>query len=490
MLGILVGELRGPGSAPLVLVAVVIAAGVAVFVRGVTVTIVAMVVACALLGVASMQRALDGFAHSPITQAVAHRDDVTARGTLVDDPDSSRWSASALVKLSTWSPVDGHGTDVTEVTHVALPDRDAGGRRVLADASGDAASRLALLSAGEGILMRGWLAPLDGFDARAKWKHAVATLHVTEVIAVEQAHSPLLRLANRARTVVMSGTSSLAPTDRAVVSGFLLGDTRAVPERITEQFRAAGLTHLTAVSGGNIAFVLALVAPLLRRLRLGGRAAAAAAVMVVFGTMTRWEPSVARAIAMASIALLAGYLGRPTSALRALFLAAALLLLIDPFLLHSVGFVLSCTASLGIGLWSKRFTERLPGPLWIREILGVTAAAQLGVAPVLIPVFGAVPLVSLPANLFAVPLAAPLTMWGIVAGVISAVVEPIAPSATDVLAIPTTAMVHGLLAIADAAARVPVEIDSHAVWLVAAVTALGVAARRTRRLQHGASLRR
>ena len=142
----------------------------------------------------------------------------------------------------------------------------------------------------------------------------------------------------------------------------------------------------------------------------------AGAVLVVFGTMTRWEPSVTRAIVMTSIALLAGVLGRPTSALRALLLAATLLLLIDPFLLHSVGFALSCTASLGIALWSRPITEWLWGPQWIREVLGVTAAAQIGVAPVLIPVFGSVPLVALPANLVAVPLAAPLTMWGIVAG--------------------------------------------------------------------------
>ena len=65
----------------------------------------------------------------------------------------------------------------------------------------------------------------------------------------------------------------LAPVDRALLAGFLLGDTRGVPEALTEQFRAAGLTHLTAVSGENVAFVLALFAPLLRRLGLRGRRA-------------------------------------------------------------------------------------------------------------------------------------------------------------------------------------------------------------------------
>ena len=89
---------------------------------------------------------------------------------------------------------------------------------------------------------------------------------------------------------------------------------------------------------------------------------AALAVLVLFGTMTRWEPSVLRAIAMASIALVAGYLGRPTAGLRVLALAAIVLLVADPFLLHSVGFLLSCGASLGIAVLARPIADRLPRP--------------------------------------------------------------------------------------------------------------------------------
>ena len=210
---------------------------------------------------------------------------------------------------------------------------------------------------------------------------------------------------------MLRGSLDLTPVDRALLAGFLLGDTRGVPDDVTERFRLAGLTHLTAVSGENVALVLALCAPVLRRLGLLGRLVGGVAVLVLFGTMTRWEPSVLRAIAMASIALVAGYLGRPANGLRVLALAAIALLVADPFLLHSVGFLLSCAASLGIAVLARPIANRLRGPASMREVLGVTAAAQLGVAPVLIPVFGSMPLISLPANLVAVPLAAPLTMW-------------------------------------------------------------------------------
>jgi competence protein ComEC len=232
-----------------------------------------------------------------------------------------------------------------------------------------------------------------------------------------------------------------------------------------------------AVSGENVAFVLALFAPVLRRLRLTGRLVGGVAVLVVFGTMTRWEPSVLRAIAMAGIGLLAGYLGRPATGLRVLTLAATALVLADPFLLHSVGFLLSCAASAGIALLARPITVRLRGPGWMREVLGVTAAAQIGVAPVLIPVFGSMPLVSLPANLVAVPLAAPLTVWGLAAGVVGGLAQPFAPQVTSLLALPTAALVHALLAVSDAASRVPVVVDARVAVGLVAVTALALAAR-------------
>jgi competence protein ComEC len=163
---------------------------------------------------------------------------------------------------------------------------------------------------------------------------------------------------------------------------------------------------------------------------------------------------------------------------RVLLVAATGLLLVDPFLLHSVGFLLSCGASLGIALWSQPIAARLRGPTWLRDVLGVTVAAQLGVLPVLVPVFGSVPLVALPANLVAVPLAEPLTMWGIAAGVLDTAFGPVSPVVPRLLAVPTAALLHALLAVADVASRVPVALDARDLAEVGAVTTLTLAARR------------
>ena len=112
---------------------------------------------------------------------------------------------------------------------------------------------------------------------------------------------------------------------------------------------ASGLSHLLAVSGENVAFTLALAGPLLRRLRVGPRTLVALGVVFVFAAMTRFEPSVLRASAMAVVALLAAFAGPARGAwARVLAYAVIVLLIADPFLLRSVGFWLSCGASAGI----------------------------------------------------------------------------------------------------------------------------------------------
>jgi competence protein ComEC len=455
--GILVGDALGPstGATSLLLGGAVAIAAACSRSAPVRVILVALVVAC--LGAAMVQRAEHGLVASPLAEIARRHGDARVVATLVEDPDPSRFDVQVLVRVTSF---DG---------------RDAGGRRVLLTASGDDAVRVRVLSAGESIVVRGWFAELTGFDVRWRWKHAVAELHATDVLGARSSSAPLDRVANDLRTLVLGGSQHLPPSERALLAGFLLGDTRGVPPTVTEQFRAAGLSHLTAVSGGNVAFVLALFAPLLRRLGLRGRVVLAAIVLLCFGTMTRWEPSVLRAIAMAGVALLAGYLGRPAAGLRVLLLAAIVLLLADPFLLHQVGFLLSCAASLGIVLFARRITVMLRGPTWMREVLGVTAAAQLGVAPVLIPVFGSLPLVALPANLVAVPLTAPLTMWGLSAGVLGGLGRSISPAIPWVLELPTRALLHALMAVADLASRVPIAIDARtACGIVAAGAASGV----------------
>ena len=344
---------------------------------------------------------------------------------------------------------------------------------MLLRAQGDEQSALRVLAAGDRLALRGRLGPLSGFDARLRWRHAVGEVAIERVDAVAGPDRPWFQVANAGRDLVLRGAGTLPSTPRALLAGFVLGDTRAIPGDLVDDFRAAGLSHLLAVSGANVAFALAIAEPVLRRRRLGTRLVGGLVVLAVFGTMTRWEPSVLRAAAMAALVMFARWLGRPADAGRVLTYAMVGLLVADPFLLHSVGFLLSCGACAGIAVGAAPITRGLRGPTWFREALGVTAAAQIGVAPVLLTTFGSVPLVALPANLLAAPFVGPLTIWGLV---VSAVGGVVGPGWARWLQLPTLAMLRAVELVARTAARFPLALDPPAAIAVGAVATVAVLA--------------
>jgi competence protein ComEC len=468
VVGILAGERAGPGPAGVVLALGVGSAVASFALRRPGPRLVVGALAVTLVASAVTQRALDGAARSPLRAPTDARAGATVEGALVEDPGGGPYSVRVLLRIAR---IDG---------------RPAGHRTVVLSGRGDVAARLKLLEAGDRVSLDGWLEPLTGFDERLRWRHAVAHLHAVELHRFAPPTSLLMRTANALRARVLSGGAHLPATERALVAGFLLGDTRALSSAVDEQFRNAGLTHLLAVSGANVAFVLALVAPVLRRLSLRSQLVGGLAVIVLYGTMTRWEPSVLRACVMAACAMTALHLGRPTVGLRTLALAALVLLLADPFLLHSIGFLLSVGASAGIAVFGPRIVEVLPGPAMVREGLGITLAAQIGVAPVLIPVFGSIPVASLPANLLAVPLAAPLTVWGLVSGLAGSVVEPWWPGLAEALQVPTGVLAGLLLRIAEVCSQFTPAVDGRAAVGLVGLTALAAATKWRRSLRGNA----
>lgn len=326
------------------------------------------------------------------------------------------------------------------------------GTRLDGWAHGDVAAVLDHRLAGERVEMTGRVKPVPPAQrGRLAVRHIAAQLSIASVGAWHRGNVADT-LANRVRRTLERGVASVPDQQRALFMGFVLGDSRGQSAATADDFRSAGLTHLLVVSGENLAFVLALTGPLLRLLRLRTRFVVALVVLLAFGVLVRWEPSVLRAEAMATLALLAVTIGRPVSALRALALAVTGLVLIDPVLVRSVGFLLSVGACAGIAWWAAPIAARLPGPRVVAEPLAVTVAAQLGVAPVLIPVFGGLPVAAIPANLLAIPAAGPLTMWGMTAGTVAGLAGPPLAAAVH---LPTRALVWWIAGVAHVCAHLP-----------------------------------
>jgi competence protein ComEC len=362
------------------------------------------------------------------------------------------WAGLRPPPPHTWSGVATLVSDPGDIFGAVRVDLRVGHRRVEAWARGAAAGRLRDRLAGERVSLAGRLEPLPaGARDRLARRHVAGRLTVDEVGAWSPG-GPATRIANGVRRTLLSGAASLPDDRRALFAGFVLGDDREQSVEAVDDFRASGLAHLLVVSGQNVAFVLALASPLLGRLTLGGRLVLAIAVLVLFGFVTRWEPSVLRAEAMTGVALVASTLGRPVSSLRLLALAVTGVLLVDPLLVGSVSFLLSAGACAGIALLARPLAAALPGPRPLASALAVTLAAQVGVAPVLVPVFGGLPVAAVPANLLAVPAAGPVMMWGLAAGLPAGLVGG---AVARVVHVPTGLLVAWVAAVARVSARLP-----------------------------------
>jgi competence protein ComEC len=243
--------------------------------------------------------------------------------------------------------------------------------------------------------------------------------------------SVVQRAAGELRGGLRRASNDLPTAQRGLLPGLVVGDTSRMPDELEGDFRTAGLTHLTAVSGANLAIVTGFVLLVGRHVGVRGRwlPVLAAVAMVGFVVLARPQPSVIRAAAMGLVGLAALASGLPRRSLSALGTAVVVLLLLDPWLSRSYGFALSVLATGGLVLiapgWARRWHRRgLPRPL--AQALAVPLAAQLACAPVIVMLSGEVSLVAVPANLLAAPAVPPATVLGVLATLASVVHGPTA----------------------------------------------------------------
>ncbi|HRB04447.1 MAG TPA: ComEC/Rec2 family competence protein [Ilumatobacteraceae bacterium] len=334
---------------------------------------------------------------------------------------------------------------------------------------GGARRKLADCHSGQFVWVEGSRTGLGSNARRAQVRHVVGRFQLTVTGDVIDG-SPLARANNRVRGRLRGvAESTMTDVDAALFTGLVIGDDARQPGWMVDNFRASGLSHLTAVSGQNVAFVLAGALPLLRRLRPWWRWGATVALIVWFMALTRFEPSVLRAGVMAVLAATAYVRGQQVRPVRVLSLAVLGLVLVDPLLVWSVGFWLSVGATLGVCVVGPWLALRLPGPEWLRLPMAVTLGAQVGVVIPSLLVFGRLPIVSLPANLAAVPAAGFVMLYGLPAGLLASLL----PSALQPLVmLPATVGTRWVSTVASVAAAVEPSPMWATLWWSAALSCL------------------
>ncbi|MFI2432129.1 ComEC/Rec2 family competence protein [Streptomyces sp. NPDC018693] len=357
-----------------------------------------------------------------------------------------------------------------------------------------------------------WLGLLPSTRVRVTGRLAPATTggdRITAVLrvrdqtvpsVVEQA-SAAQRLAGRLRAGLREATDGLPADARALLPGLVVGDTSRITPELDAAFKETDLAHTLAVSGSNLTIILALLigppglAQQVERRGLAPRlgiplrstAVLGGALTLGFVIVCRPDPSVLRAAACGAVVLLALATGRRRSLIPALATAVLLLVLYDPWLARSYGFLLSVLATGALLTLAPRWSaalraRRVPGR--VAEAVAAAGAAQALCAPVVAVLSARVSLVAVPCNLLVEFAVAPATVLGFAALATAPVAMPVA----EALAWCASWPAEWIAGIARTGAALPGSgIDWPGSWtgalLLALVTAVAVVAGR-RLLRH------
>ncbi|WP_018503343.1 ComEC/Rec2 family competence protein [Parafrankia discariae] len=375
--------------------------------------------------------------------ARAHRT-VDAEVVLSDDPKTSASAPAAAA-----GPREGP----TVTARARLVAVTGPGRRLRASVPVLLVGRgpdLANYLPGQRLDVRAGLAPAGPGDTIA------AVLFVRAPPRARGSPPAVQRVAGWLRAGLRDAAAVVSQPAGGLLPALVVGDTSGLDPGLKDDFRAAGMSHLTAVSGANLAITAGTVLFLLGRLRLGARSRAVAAALVVVGfvILARPSASVVRAGAMGLVGLVALAAGRPRAVLAALATAVIAVVLVAPAFALSAGFALSVLATTGMIVWGPGWRdalERARAVGRLGEVVAVAAAAQLACTPVLAWLGGGVSLVAIPANVVAAPAVAPATVLGVSAMAVAAVNDPVAA----LLARLAGLACRWLVLVADVAAGVP-----------------------------------
>lgn len=273
---------------------------------------------------------------------------------------------------------------------------------------------LAIPRAGQRVVVRGVVGDRAASERTARRAHqrgeafrlkvADATLGPFSTTPVGLAASARQRLSERLREIPGEGS--------ILLEGMLLGDMSRLRGTIVEEnFRICGLSHLIAVSGGHLVIVAYLLGVALTALKLPRKTRVFAVLLACcsYVALSGAQISAVRSLIMGMIAALATVARRRTDCLGALSVAIMVQLTIWPAMAFSIGLLLSVAAVAGLAVFGSLASEWVQKAMpekagFLAPALSATIVAQAATAPITVPTFNMLSVISPVANVFALPL--------------------------------------------------------------------------------------
>lgn len=278
-----------------------------------------------------------------------------------------------------------------------------------------------------------------GFD-NSKYMYSqgfYGSVFVNDVSNIEVLEQGRFNLINFIQNNIFETLGKLFPKDQlGILLGMMIGDTFYVSNEIEEAFRLSGVTHLLAVSGSNVTYIILVVKIFFKKI-FGKQISNYLTIMMIilFVLVSGATSSVVRAGIMAIILILSDILSRAPTTISTVATTAIVILLYNPLIICDVGFLLSFGGTLGIILLNNPILEwfnkknviisqnRIVNS--ILEMFCVTLSAQIILIPIMIYYFNSISLISLLTNLLVGPFTGTITVLGLIIYFLSLIFQPL-----------------------------------------------------------------
>lgn len=246
------------------------------------------------------------------------------------------------------------------------------------------------------------------------------TVDADDMFIVERGYG-LLAWFDDVRRNLTANIQRAAPGDAgALMAGLVTGDDAAVSKDRRDAFIVTGTSHVTAVSGSNLALIAAMIAWFSTR-TTGGKARRwqIATLLALWGYVgiIGVTPPPFRAACIASLAICASWAGRRPDFVTLSVLVAATELIVRPDDFHSLAYRLSTVSAIALVLGLAGHAPK--GALgWLRHSVIGTTATQAATSPLLIPAFGRLNVFAIPANIVVAPLCGVAFGFAVLAGLV------------------------------------------------------------------------
>ena len=197
----------------------------------------------------------------------------------------------------------------------------------------------------------------------------------------------------------------------------LLGDKKDLSEQIQINFKNSNLSHMLAVSGAHVSYIIVGLTYITQNLIMGKRKGRVFCIffLIIFMAITNFTPSVTRACIMAILTLVSEILYKKADIYTNISISALIILLYNPYSLLDLGFKLSFGGTIGIVIFMRFIKKKQEEPKllnYIKQMALVSICANIIIIPIIMNNFNTVSLTFLVSNILASPILAIIVIVG------------------------------------------------------------------------------